>query len=57
MCNSDYLALRFLRGWNWAVKERPQPVHQFVDSRALAWVGNMTSNNPRFHGKLTGLVA
>jgi len=54
--NSDFLALRPLRGYNFKWTDRRQPTKQLVDAMIVRWIGAMTSNNPRFHAKLTGLT-
>ena len=55
--NSKWLKFRVQEGWDFQWTETRQPTRQLVDARIMKCMGQLTSNNPRFLGKLSNKTA
>ncbi len=55
--NDNYVALRTHSQNDFYWTEIRNPITQFVDTMLCMWMGNLTTNNSRFQGKLSGKTA
>ncbi len=55
--NEKFIKWRPLKGWNFTMGEERRPTRQLAKQIICKFLGNLTSSNPRYHGKLTGRTA
>lgn len=55
--NTDHLKLRYHRDANFSMRDFQKPDNQDSKIAHILWMGNLTANNCRYLGKLTGATA
>ncbi|MBA3758931.1 MAG: hypothetical protein H0X07_00190 [Gemmatimonadales bacterium] len=54
MCNSKFINLRYLQGWNFQWTPEREPSRQLVKAIICKWAGQLTTNSPRHQALLSG---
>jgi len=55
--NTEHLKLRYHKDANFTVTDFQRPDNQDAKIAQILWMGNLTANNCRYLGKLTGVTA
>lgn len=55
--NDQFIKWRTLRGWDFTMGPPRNPTRQLAKQIICKWAGQLTSNNPRFLGKISGRTA